>query len=49
MFYSLLATCKYYNVNPYDWLHDILNRIASHRINHIESLLPQNWKVAVSS
>lgn len=41
MFYSLLATCKYYNINPYDWLHNILNRIAAHRISHIEELLPQ--------
>ncbi len=44
MFYSLLATCKNYHVNPYFWLHDILNRIASHPINRIEELLPQNWK-----
>ncbi|MCO5238156.1 MAG: transposase [Chitinophagaceae bacterium] len=49
MFYSLLATCKYYNINPYDWLHNILNRIAAHRISHIEELLPQNWKTTTSS
>ena len=44
MFYSLLATCKNYNVNPYNWLHDILERIAFHPINRINELLPQNWK-----
>jgi transposase len=43
MFYSLLATCKNYQVNPYDWLHDVLNRIATHPINRINELLPQNW------
>jgi transposase len=43
MFYSLLATCKNYNVNPYNWLHDVLNRIADHPINRIKELLPQNW------
>lgn len=43
MFYSLLATCKNYQVNPYDWLHDVLNRIATHPINRIKELLPQNW------
>lgn len=43
MFYSLLATCKNYNVNPYNWLHDILNKIADHPINRIKELLPQNW------
>jgi transposase len=43
MFYSLLATCKNYQVNPYIWLHDILDRIAAHPINRIKELLPQNW------
>jgi transposase len=44
MFYSLLATCKNYHVNPYNWLVDVLNRIASHPINRIGELLPQYWK-----
>jgi transposase len=44
MFYSLLATCTNLKINPYDWLHDVLNRIAAHPINRIEDLLPQNWK-----
>jgi hypothetical protein len=43
MFYSLLATCKNYQVNPYNWLHDVLNRMADHPINRINELLPQNW------
>ena len=43
MFYSLLATCKNLQINPYDWLHDVLNRIAAQPINHIKELLPQNW------
>lgn len=32
MFYSLLATCKNHGINPYTWLHDVLNRIATHPI-----------------
>ena len=44
MFYSLFATCKNHNVNPYIWLHDVLTRIATHPINRINELLPQNWK-----
>jgi transposase len=44
MFYSLLATCKNHEVNPAVWLHDVLNRIATHPIKQIEDLLPQNWK-----
>ena len=45
MFYSLLATCTNHKINPYEWLHDILNRIATQPINQIEDLLPQNWKL----
>lgn len=44
MFYSLLSTCKNYGINPYAWLHDVLKRIATHPINRINELLPQNWK-----
>jgi len=43
MFYSLLATCKNHNINPNDWLYDVLNRISEHPINRIKELLPQNW------
>ncbi len=42
--YSLIGTCKMHNVNPYEWLKDVLNRIQDHPINRIEELLPQNWK-----
>ena len=35
MFYSLRVTCKNHKVNPYHWLHDVLNRIATHPINRI--------------
>ena len=48
MFYNLLATCKNYKINPYDWLHDVLSRIAEHPINRIKELLPQNWKTCTS-
>ena len=44
IFYSLLATCKNYNVNPTDWMQDVLKRIAGYPINKIQELLPQNWK-----
>lgn len=44
IFYSLLATCKNYQVNPVDWMQDILTRIAGYPINKIQELLPQNWK-----
>ena len=44
MFYSLLATCKNHQINPYNWLYNVLNRIATHPINRIQELLPQYWK-----
>jgi transposase len=42
--YSLMGTCKLHGINPFIWLRDVLQRIASHPINKIEDLLPHNWK-----
>lgn len=44
MMYSLFACCKKNEVNPHEWLIDVLNRISDHPINRIEELLPNNWK-----
>ena len=44
MMYSLFASCKKCEVNPEEWLKDVLNRISDHPINRIEELLPDNWK-----
>lgn len=44
MLYSLLGTCKLHGINPFEWLRDVLQRIATHPINKIEELLPQNWQ-----
>ena len=49
MLYSLLGTCKLHGINPFLWLRDTLNRIATHHINKIEELLPHNWKPTYSS
>ncbi len=43
MLYSLLGTCKLNGVNPFIWLRETLRRIATHPINKIEELLPQNF------
>lgn len=45
MMYSFFGTCKLHNIDPYDWLKDILDQIASHPINQISDLLPQNWAI----
>ncbi len=43
MLYSFLGTCKINNVNPFEWLRDILSRIPSHPVNQLDKLLPSNW------
>ncbi|WP_245801894.1 transposase domain-containing protein [Chitinophaga sancti] len=38
-------TCKLNNVNPHNWLKDVLSRdINEMPINQIKTLLPYNWK-----
>lgn len=44
MMYSLLATCKLHNINPYYWLKDVLENMHLFNTSNIEGLLPQNWK-----
>jgi transposase len=44
MIYSLLGTCKIHNINPWEWLKDVLTRLPDHPINKIKELLPHNWK-----
>jgi len=44
MVYSLFATCRYHQINPYDWLKDILQRMHLYTTSNMEELLPQNWK-----
>ena len=44
MVYSLLATCKLHNINPYYWLKDVLENMHRFTTTTIEGLLPQNWK-----
>ena len=40
MIYSLLATCKKNNVEPSEWLTDVLGKIQDNHINKITELLP---------
>lgn len=44
VFYSLFGSCKINNINPYEWLSDVLERIDDHPINRLEELLPNLWK-----
>jgi hypothetical protein len=40
MFYSLFATCKINNVEPYEWLKTVLEKIPTHKANTLYELLP---------
>jgi hypothetical protein len=41
--YGLIETCKLNGVEPFAYLRDVLARIADHKINRIDELLPWNW------
>lgn len=42
--YTLIATCKANDVDPTDWLYDVMARIPAMKVNEMEQLLPCNWK-----
>jgi len=46
MMYSFFASCKDNDVNPSDWLRDVLVRIGSHPVNRVAELLPAQWAEA---
>jgi transposase len=41
---TLIETAKLNGVDPQAWLTDVLSRIADHKINRIDELLP--WRYA---
>ncbi len=41
--YSLLGTCKLWDINPEEWLTDIFNRISDCKQSKLEELLPHKW------
>ncbi len=43
MMYSFFASCKKQQVNPYQWLKAVLERLPDCSINQIEELLPGKW------
>jgi transposase len=40
---SFVAMCKRSRVEPFAWFRDVLSRIATHPVNRLAELLPQNW------
>lgn len=43
IFMSLIQTCRHLNINPQEYLEDVLRRIMSHPAKRIEDLLPDRW------
>jgi len=46
LIYSLVATAKLHGLNPYEYLKDVLTRIADYPHKQVADLLPHNWKKA---
>ena len=44
--FSLIATCQRHEVNAFDYLTDVLTRIAETPISRLPELLPDRWKAA---
>ena len=42
--YSLITTAKLSDVDPREWLADVLARISDHPASRLDELLPWNWK-----
>ena len=43
MIYSLLCSCKKNDVDPYQWLKDVIARIPDCKMSQLDELLLQNW------
>lgn len=41
MLYSFLGTCRRNDINPFEWLRSVLDKIPTHPINRISELLPR--------
>lgn len=44
LFYSLLETCKKHELNPLEYVHDILERMPTTKMSELRSLLPDQWE-----
>lgn len=49
MLYSFFGTCKLHQVNPLEWLTDVLTRMPAYKKDNIKDLLPQNWSPLVAN
>jgi len=43
LFYSFFATCQLNEIEPYQWLKEVLTVVPETKVNDLKKLLPQNW------
>ena len=43
MMYTFFGSCKALDINSWEWLQDVLQRIPEHPVNQIQDLLPNHW------
>ena len=41
---SLIVTCKLHDIDPYDYLVDVLQRVGQHPASRVHELTPRLWK-----
>jgi transposase len=41
---SLIVTCRLHQIDPYDYLVDVLQRVGQHPANRVHELTPRMWK-----
>jgi transposase len=41
---SLIVTCRLHDIDPYDYLVDVLQRVGSHPASDVQALTPRLWK-----
>ncbi len=44
VFYTIIQTCRLNEINPEEYLADLIARIADHPAKKLEELLPWNWR-----
>jgi transposase len=47
--FSFIAVCQRHKVNAFDYLRDLLTRIAAHPMNRLAELLPDRWLPAAAA
>lgn len=46
---SLIVTCRLHDIDPYDYLVDVLQRVAEHPASRVNELTPRLWKQLFAS